>query len=75
MGEYKAVYKCRLCGQVYKSGATTGQALAVAHMVETTVGLYGTVPLCVRKLESHSCGGPYSGSLGLADFQGWQKEG
>lgn len=70
--EYKAIYKCRLCGAVYKSGATTGEAMAEAHMLEMSAGLCGTVPMAPRKIEMHRCGGKYTGSLGAADFCGWQ---
>lgn len=70
--EYKAVYKCRLCGAVYRSGTTTGKAVATAHMVELSVGLCGTVPLAPREIETHYCGGQFAGSLGAADFCGWQ---
>lgn len=73
--EYKAVYKCRLCGQVYQNGATTGEAMATAHMAELSVGLCGTVPMAPRKIEPHYCGGKYTGSLGVADFCGWEMEG
>lgn len=40
----------------------------LAKMVEKTTG---------RKCSRcrHNCGGQYAGSLGLADFQGWKKEG
>lgn len=68
--EYKAVYKCRLCGEVY-TGLTTAEELAEAHMVEINARLYGTVPFTVRKTDTHRCGGDHTGSLGLADFLGW----
>lgn len=73
--EYKAVYKCRLCGQVFY-GLTTTEELAEAHMVEITAGLYGTVPFTVRKTETHRCGdGPMGPpvTIGLADFLGWSE--
>ena len=70
--EYRAVYKCRLCGAVYQTGATTGEAVATLHMEEMSAGICSTVPLAPRKIETHRCGGKYTGSLGAADFCGWQ---
>ena len=70
----KAIYKCRLCGAVYCNGATTGEAIATACMEELHAGLCGTVPMAPRMTETHRCGGPFAGSLGLADFQGWREE-
>lgn len=70
--EYKAIYKCRLCGAVYRNGTTTGEAVATAHMVELSAGICSTAPLAPRKIETHYCGGQFAGSLGAADFCGWQ---
>lgn len=72
--EYKAIYKCRLCGEVYKNGVTTGQDMAMRCMAELVCGIRGTVPIAPTMTETHYCGGDYAGSLGLADFQGWKKE-
>lgn len=69
---YKAIYKCRLCGEVYESGATTGKEVAERCMVELNVGIRGTVPMAPTMTETHDCGGDHAGSLGLADFQGWE---
>lgn len=70
--EYKAIYKCRLCGETYRSGTTTGRDIAHACMVELNLGLVGTVALAPTMTETHNCGGDHAGSLGLADFQGWE---
>lgn len=70
----KAVYKCRLCGETYQTGATTGKEVAELCMVELNVGVIGTVPMAPTMTETHHCGGDHAGSLGLADFQGWEKE-
>ena len=74
MATYKATYKCRLCGEVYQSGVTTGKEMAERCMVELVCGIRGTVPLAPTMTETHDCGGNHAGSLGLADFQGWTKE-
>lgn len=73
---YKAVYKCRLCGEIYRNGATAGEAIAEARMIELHLGICGTVPgsMALSMTETHHCGGPHAGSLGMADFQGWEME-
>ena len=75
MPTYKAIYKCRLCGAVYANGATTGKDVAERCMVELTCGISGTVPMAPTMNETHDCGGDHAGSLGLADFLGWEMEG
>lgn len=70
--QYNAVYKCRLCGETYTSWATGDKKVAEACMVELTMGIRGTVPLTPTLTETHDCGGDHAGSLGLADFQGWE---
>lgn len=69
---YKAVYKCRLCGATYQPGATTGKEIAEKCMVELIVGLKGITLQAPTMTEMHHCGGDHTGSLGLADFQGWE---
>lgn len=69
--EYKAVYRCRLCGKEYQTGATAGEVIANACMYELAAGLSGTVPMAPRKIEPHCCP---DGSLGVADFLGWKAE-
>ena len=70
----RAIYKCRLCGAMYSNGATTNKKLAERCMVELNVGLVCTEPQAPTMTETHYCGGDHAGSLGLADFQGWQEE-
>lgn len=71
----KAMYKCRLCGEVFcNSTHTSNKKLVHRLMVELTAGLLSTEPLAPQKTEIHHCGGDHAGSLGLADFQGWEKE-
>lgn len=70
----KAIYKCRLCGQTYSSGAHTGPTKAAMCMAMLVAGLVNTEPMAPRLLDSHVCNLEYSGSIGLADFQGWKKE-
>lgn len=70
----KAIYKCRLCGERFHNGAETGPEVAELCMIEMNVGIVGTVPMAPNKTDTHRCGGAFAGSLGLADFQGWEME-
>lgn len=74
MPKYKPIYKCRLCGAVYGARIVTEDKDAAEQlMFEMVAGICTTHPLPVpRKLRTHECGGRFRGSLGLADFQGWQ---
>jgi len=74
MAEYKAVYKCRLCGQTYQNGVTVDFRTAANCISELVYGICGTAPEAQTMLTTHSCGGDHAGSIGLADFQGWEKE-
>ena len=73
----KAIYKCRLCGKVYHStapGCTAEKDRAAVCMVQLHVGVVGIVAPAPTMTETHHCRGDHAGSLGLADFQGWEKE-
>lgn len=74
METMKAVYKCRLCEERFFSGAETGPEVAERCMTEFNAGILGTVAMAPRKTETHHCGGNYAGSLGVADFLGWEAE-
>lgn len=72
----KAVYKCRLCGAIYSNDTYTApKKLAAYCMVELNAGLVSTELMAPTMTETHDCGGDHAGSLGLADFLGWQEEG
>ena len=75
MEKYKAIYKCRLCGKVYHNGAETGEGGAMCNLAMIATGVKITEPLAPQPYEIHRCHSPRAGSLGLADFQGWDKEG
>lgn len=67
MSEYRAIYKCRLCGEEYGSGYT-GAAVSMSEISKITVdgvGIRGT-----RLYSIHICD---DGSYGLSDFQGFRK--
>lgn len=73
--EYKAVYKCRLCGERYYNGQCAGTEIAEMVLLEMNVGIRGVIQNAPQKTDTHHCGGKYTGSLGLADFQGWKRTG
>lgn len=69
--EYKAYYKCRLCGETFPSGSTTGRARAIFHVVDLAgIGrpLDKNAP---RMLTEHHCD---RNGIGLADFIGWKPQ-
>lgn len=69
MSEYRATYKCRLCGETF-TGAITGKKIAKTEALMIACGSsgeYGTQ----RKM-IHDCD---DGHIGLADFLGFQKVG
>ena len=71
--EYKTKYKCRLCGAEFYGPIATDDldnvVTAMAHMV---VGVRGVNVYAPTPTRAHDCGGEHEGSLGLADFQGWE---
>ncbi len=71
--EYRTKYKCRLCcEEFYGPASTTDLDTAVTAMVHLVVGIRGVHPLAPPLTKAHECGGDHKGSLGLADFQGWE---
>lgn len=70
--KYRATYKCRMCGETYHSETSAGQNAAISHMAHLHVGVRGVDILAPNKTHTHHCGGDHAGSLGLADFQGWE---
>lgn len=70
----KAIYKCRLCGEIFHNGAYAGEKIAERCMLELNAGLVSLAPMAPHMTETHTCGGAHAGSLGMADFQGWESE-
>jgi hypothetical protein len=69
MSEYTAIFKCRLCGEVYKSGCTAGKEVAMNAAIGASQG----IPLVMQQpslTEVHFC---TDESWGIADFQGFRK--
>lgn len=66
--EYKAVYKCRLCGERY-TDCITGRATAVGIAYELAVGVGTHIPQAPTMRTVHLC---KNGGIGMSDFQGWE---
>lgn len=39
MSEYTAIFKCRLCGEIYKSGCTAGKKVAMNAAIGASQGM------------------------------------
>ena len=66
---YQAIYKCRLCGEVFQSGQT-GKDIAYSETMFLCVGESSQYGQHGKIL--HNCS---DGSFGIADFQGFKKVG
>lgn len=72
MATYQAIYKCRLCGEIFADGITGG---AIAMAVNVAL----TVKETFYNANTHSSGQRYmphncaDGSMGFSDFQGFRK--
>lgn len=75
MPTYKAIYKCRLCGEVYADGPGVPVEIAELALEQFNVGITGILADAPTMTKTHYCGGEYPGiGLGLAVFQGFKKE-
>lgn len=72
MTEYRAIYKCRLCGEEFVSAITGSADIAIKNMVIMIAecDLKQKILNPVTKLSMHGC---KDGSMGLADFLGFRK--
>lgn len=72
MAEYKAVYKCRLCGELFEEGITgEGNAEAVNVALTVDENFYNSnTHTSGHRHMPHYC---KDGSFGFADFQGFRK--
>lgn len=72
MTEYRAIYKCRLCGEEFVSAITGSADIVIKNMVIMTAecDVKQKILNPVTKLSMHSC---KDGSMGLADFLGFRK--
>ena len=65
MTGYQAIYKCRLCGEIYLGSFTEKEGLAIGNITCACLGIPSTIPLSPRILEVHDC---KNGDLGIGDF-------
>lgn len=72
MSEYRAIYKCRLCGEEFVSAVTRNTDISIKNIVLMTAecDVKQKILNPVTKLSMHSC---KDGSMGLADFWGFRK--
>lgn len=70
----RAVYKCRMCGEVFHGVEAASRKLARTCMVYLNAGVQAVDPLAPTMTKAHECGGSRTGNMGLADFQGWENE-
>lgn len=69
MAEYRAVFKCRLCGGLYSSAGTKNKELAIRETTYLCLGIPCKEPCAPGMTEVHTC---EDGSFGIADFLGWK---
>ena len=72
MSEYRAIYKCRLCGEEFESGATTSTDVVIKNMLNATIGyeIKQWIGVPISEKSMHNC---KDGSFGLAYFMGFRK--
>lgn len=72
MSEFRAIYKCRMCGEEY-SDAVTGEMVAMALTVALTVKDNTENVRYNGKLHRHGIHECKDGSFGYSDFIGFRK--
>lgn len=72
MTEYRAIYKCRLCGEEFVSAVTGSADIAIKNMVIVTAecDVKQKILNPVTKTIMHGC---KDGSMGMSDFLGFRK--
>lgn len=70
MTEYRATYKCRLCGkEIITVFVATNRALAAETATALVEGVDIDDPLAPVMQKVHYCD---NGGIGISDFQGWR---
>lgn len=70
MTGYQAIYKCRLCGEIYNGAFTGNENIAISTAVCACLGINHKEPQSPHLCEIHNC---KNGDLGIGDFQGYKK--
>lgn len=61
---YKAIYKCRLCGELFCCTTTKKREVATQFIMN----------MCFNETKKpHYCSNTETGDIGIADFQGWKE--
>lgn len=68
---YQAIYRCRLCGEVYKNVFTRHRDLALETVRCACIKSPSEVPIMIPTINKvHDCA---DGSVGVADFIGFKQ--
>jgi len=67
--EYRAAFKCRLCGKTFTTAITGNRDLAFSLTARLSVSNSPAVAQAPCLMEPHCC---LNGEIGIADFLGWQ---
>lgn len=73
MSEYRAIYKCRLCGKNFDDGTVNKQQLASNGTVAIAVNGNADNAMKESALFRYSVHCCDDGSFGFSDFQGFKK--
>ncbi|MGN6713411.1 MAG: hypothetical protein ACTHKA_17495 [Anaerocolumna jejuensis] len=67
----RAVYKCRLCGEIFYPSGTSNKNLAMEVTIAAAAGIKHEEISAPRICDIHAC---KDGSYGVADFHGMQND-
>lgn len=67
---YQAIYRCRLCGELYNGSYTKSQIMALGNMICVCTETIDKEPQSPYLHDIHNCS---DGSIGVGDFQGYKK--
>ena len=67
--EYRAIYKCRLCGKEFEDCATCNKGLVFDCMIAFVLNEKAKIPFQPHEFQLHYC---EDKSMGVADFKGWK---
>ena len=71
MKEYKQIYRCRLCGEIFQNGACTGNK-ELADDTTFQLAVFGKAKDCMAGglLDTHTC---KNGMRAIGDFVGFEE--
>lgn len=71
MSDYNALFKCRLCGEIFAAGGTVSRKVAQRAAISASIGELSK-ELSPSLYDIHFC---KDGGIGIADFLGFKKRG